>query len=143
MNKLERLQNYIPKHQNGAKLKTVELTDTPNVVPTGDLHAHKHEDFDLDVTKKGIPVITVQDDSVETLPEIQRQSDTLVQHAEIQKEEIILNKELTEIVEKAREKWNETKDDSICIEIGKKIVKEVLFNTTDNSGLIEKVADKV
>lgn len=143
MNKLDKLKAYIPKHQNGAKLEQIELTDTPNVLPTGDLHAHKHEDFGIDVTKKGIPVITVKDDTVETLPEIQAQSNSVVQHAEVEKEEIIFNKELTEKIEDLRKKWNESHDDDLAYQAGLILTKEILFNTNDNDNLINKVSQKL
>jgi len=48
----------------------VEVSSEPNVIPEGDYHKNKH-DLDLDnITKKGIPVIQVPDDSVETFTEI-------------------------------------------------------------------------
>ena len=145
MNKLEKLLEYskIPKHQNGAAIKKIEVSEQPNVLPTGDLHKNKHDDFGIDVTEKGIPVITVKDDTVETLPEIQQQADSIKQHAEVEKEEVIFNKQLTDDVEEARKKWNdsEQKDDSICIEMGKRIVKELLFNTIDRDKLINKIEE--
>lgn len=137
-NKLQRLKAYIPKHQNGAKLSEVELTEESNVLPTGDLHKNKHDDFEIDVTKKGIPVITVKDDSVETLEEIQEQKDSVVQHAEVEKEEIIFNKELTDKIEALREEWNQTQDPELLLEAGKILTKEILFNTVDNAHLIKQ-----
>ena len=145
MDKITRLIEYtkIPKHQNGAQLKQVELTETPNILPTGDLHKNKHDDFGIDVTKKGIPVITVDDDSVETLPEIQRQADSVIQHAEVEKEEIIFNKELTDKIEDLRKQWNKTHNDNLAYQAGLIITKEILFNTDDNNGLIDKVQQTV
>lgn len=151
MNKLDKLIAYskapkyteVLKAQNGAKLEQVELTDTPNVLPTGDLHKNKHDDFGIEVTKKGIPVITVEDDTVETLPEIQMQAESVVQHAEVEKEEIIFNKELTDKIEELRKKWNESHDDDLAYQAGLILTKEILFNTNDNDGLIQKVEEKV
>ena len=91
------------------------------------------------MTKKGIPVITVKDDSVETLEEIQEQKDSVVQHAEVEKEEIIFNKELTDNVESLREQWNQSQDPDLLLEAGKIITKEILFNTVDNAHLIKQV----
>lgn len=144
MNKLKELLAYtrkpkIIKAQNGAQLTQVELTESPNVLPTGDLHAHKHDDFGIDVTAKGIPVITVTDDTAETLPEIQAQADSVVQHAEVEKEEIIFNKELTDKIEDLRKQWNESHDDDLAYQAGLILTKEILFNTNDNEGLIDKV----
>lgn len=127
------------KAQNGAKLEQIEVSDDPNVIPEGSLHKNKHADFDLDVTKKGIPVITVKDDNVETLEEIQNQSDSVIQHAEIEESEIIFSKELTNFLEENKNKWNETKDDSILLEVGKRLTKEIIENTDDNTNLIDKL----
>lgn len=143
MNKLDKLKNYIPKHQNGAKLQDIELTEESNVLPTGALHKNKHEDFDLDVTNKGIPVITVTDDNVETLEEIKEQKDSVIQHAEVEKEEIIFNKELTDKIEDLRKQWNSNKDENLLLEAGKIITKEILFNTEDNAQLIDSVEEKL
>jgi hypothetical protein len=63
-----------------------------NILPEGKLHAHNHhlEDVDErleDLTKKGIPIVTVSEDG------------ELSQVAEVEKEELILHLELTEQVE--------------------------------------------
>lgn len=142
MNKLDKLKSYIPKHQNGAKLKGIEISEQENVLPTGALHKNKHEDFDLPVTAKGIPVISVEDDSAETIQDLQAQSESVEQHAEVEKEEVIFNKELTDYIEESRKLWREStkaKKNEICLEVGKRIVKELLFNTKDESGLIDKM----
>lgn len=131
--------NNILIAENGAKIEKVEVSEEKSVIPEGALHKNKHEDFGLDVTEKGIPVVTVKDDSAETLEDIQEQSDTLVQHAEVEHNEIIFSKELTDYLEDQRKKWHESEDSGICIEVGKRLVKEVLFNTDDNTGLIEKL----
>ena len=142
MNKLDKLKTYIPKHQNGAKLKEVEISESENILPTGQLHKNKHADFGIDnITEKGIPVITVEDDQAETVQEIQEGGE-VTQHAEIERQEIIFNKELTDYVEENRELWKEgtqREKDEICLEVGKRIVKEILFNTKDESGLIDKM----
>ena len=142
MNKLDKLKTYIPKHQNGAKIKGIDVSEEENILPTGSLHKNKHEDFGLETTEKGIPVITVNDDTAETIQEIQAQSESVEQHAEIEKEEIIFNKELTDYVEQNRTLWKEgtqKEKDDICLEVGKRIVKEILFNTKDVSGIIDKM----
>lgn len=134
-------KQFITFAQNGAKLEQIEVSEEKSVIPEGALHKNKHADFDLDVTKKGIPVVTVKDDNVETLEEIQAQSDTLVQHAEIEHNEIIFSKELTDIIEEGRKKWHDSdeKDKSICLEVGMRLVKEIMENTDDNTGLIDKL----
>jgi len=73
MNKLDKLKNYLPKHQFGAKIKSIKVSEQENVLPTGELHKNKHDDFGIDdITKKGIPVLEVKDDSAETIREIQQ-----------------------------------------------------------------------
>lgn len=138
--KLERLKNYKPsKHKNGGKLKNVELSEESSVIPEGALHAHKHN-LDLDgITQKGIPVLQNIDESVETLEEIKKQGGELQQSAEIEREEIIFSKELTDYIEEARAEWHETNSNDILEEVGKRVTKELLFNTRDNAGLIEEM----
>ena len=55
----------------------------------------------------------------------------------MEKEEIIFNKELTDYVEEARKKWHAGEDNTL--EVGKRLVKELMTNTNDNTGLIDKV----
>lgn len=138
--KLERLKNYKPsKHKNGGKLKNVELSEESSVIPEGALHAHKHN-LDLEgITQKGIPVLQNIDESVETLEEIKKQGGELQQSAEIEREEIIFSKELTDYIEEARAEWHETNSNDILEEVGKRVTKELLFNTRDNAGLIEEM----
>ena len=138
--KLERLKNYKPsKHRNGGKLKNIELSEESSVIPEGALHAHKHN-LDLDgITQKGIPVLQNIDESVETLEEIKKQGEELQQSAEIEREEIIFSKELTDYIEEARAEWHETNSNDILEEVGKRVTKELLFNTRDNAGLIEEM----
>ena len=127
--------------KEGAKLENIEVSEEKSVIPEGALHKNKHEDFDLDVTKKGIPVITVKDDNVETLEEIQEQKDSLVQHAEIERAEIIFSKELTDFIESKREEWHQTENPDLCLEVGKRLTKEILENTDDNINLIDKLEE--
>ena len=97
-----------------------------SVIPDGALHARKHniEDPILNgnITKKGIPVIKKEGDSVDQI-------------AEIEVNEWIINLETTNKLEKLRDKG----DDDAAIEAGKLLVEEILFNTKDNTGLIDKV----
>lgn len=138
--KLERLKNYKPsKHKNGGKLKNIELSEESSVIPEGALHAHKHN-LNLDgITQKGIPVLQNIDESVETLEEIKKQGGEVQQSAEIEREEIIFSKELTDYIEQARAEWHETNSNDILEEVGKRVTKELLFNTRDNAGLIEEM----
>lgn len=138
MTKLEQLLHYarIPKHKNGAQLQEVEVSEEPSVIPDGALHKNKHN-LELEgITKKGIPVIQNVDDSVSTLAEIQQYQDDIVQSAEVEKEEVILSRELTDFIEDKRKEWHETNSNEVLEEVGKRMTKELLFNTEDNAGLI-------
>lgn len=103
-----------------------KLGDT-NVIPEGALHAHlnKMEGADEDFTKKGIPVITEEGGKIE-------------QHAEIERNEIIFRKEVTEKLEKLMKEGT----DEAALEAGKLLVHEILFNTEDNTGLIKEINDE-
>lgn len=141
MTKLEQLLQYVstPKHKNGGQLKNIETAEEPSVIPEGALHARKHN-LDLDgITKKGIPVIQNVNDEVETLAEIQQEGGELQQSAEIEREEIIFSKELTDFIEEKRKEWHETGSNEILEEVGKRVTKEILFNTNDRADLIEEM----
>ena len=97
-----------------------------NVIPDGALHKNRHHLEDVDekfeeVTTKGIPVIT--------------EGDGITQHAEVEREEIIFNLDVTKQLEKLMEDGS----DEAAIEAGKLLVHEILENTVDNTGLINKV----
>lgn len=94
-----------------------------NVIPDGALHKNKHHMEDAEgLTKKGIPVVTEEDGK-------------LTQQAEIEVNEIILHLELTEKLEKLAKEGTE----EAAIEAGKLLVKELLHNTVDNTGLLKEV----
>lgn len=105
-----------------------------NVIPEGALHARKNnmEGAGEDFTHKGIPVM---DNGGQ-------------QQAEIERNEVIFNKEVTDFIEenykkfKSEETSNSEKDE-IAIKIGKRLVKELLENTQDNTGLIQEVQEKM
>lgn len=128
--------------QDGAKLENITLSEEKSVIPEGHYHKDKNN-LDLDVTKKGIPVITVDNDNVESFEEIKSQEDSLQQHAEIERNEVIFSRELTDFIEQNRKRWHESEDPDICLEVGKRLVKELMENTDDNTGLIEKMESKL
>lgn len=112
-------EDKIPGFKNGG---------TVNVIPDGALHKNKHhlENIDErfeDVTTKGIPVIT------------EGKGGDITQHAEVEREEIIFNLEVT----KQLEKLMEDDSDEAAIEAGKLLVHEILENTVDNTGLLNKI----
>ena len=103
-----------------------------NVIPEGALHARKHN-IDLDnVTNKGIPVIS------------ESQGGIIKQHAEIERDEIIFRKEVTDKLEKLYNEYYEEDaskqaKDNIALQAGKLLLKEILENTDDKTGLIDQV----
>ena len=105
-----------------------------NVIPEGALHARKNnmEGAGKDFTAKGIPVMDI---------------DGKEQVAEIEKNEIVFNKEVTDFIEKNYKEFNSdeigsSEKDELAIKVGKCLVKEILENTDDRTGLIEEVANK-
>ena len=106
-----------------------------NVIPEGALHARKNnmEGAGEDFTAKGIPVIS---------------TDTGEQQAEIERNEIIFNKEVTDFIEENYKKFksdetSNSQKDELAIKVGKRLVKEILENTQDNTGLIQDVQEKM
>ena len=104
------------------------------VIPSGSLHAHKnHMQLASEglVTPKGIPVVSEEDGKIQ-------------QQAEIEREEVIFDKQATTDIEKLYKKFNETDNESekneIAIKAGKILTDIFINNTEDNTGLIEKVA---
>lgn len=120
------------------KVKTVKTPEIPtfkdggaiNVIVDGKLHAHKHslkdiEDFeDANITEKGIPVITVEKDG------------GVIQHAEVEKDELILHLELSKKLEELMEDGS----DEAAIEAGKLLANELVKNTKDSKSKILKTA---
>ena len=140
--RLDRLKHFkkVVKAENGAKLKKVEVSEEASVIPEGALHKNKHN-LELDgITAKGIPVITVDNDA-DTFIEIKQQEDTIVIHAEVEKEEVIFSKELTDFVEDKRKEWHDSNSNDILEEVGKRVTKELLFNTNDNADLIKTLRE--
>lgn len=107
------LSNRLQSFKNGGAV---------NVIPDGALHKNRHhlEDIDEkfeDVTTKGIPVIT------------EAKNGDIIQQAEVEKEEIIFNLEVTKKLEELLEKGT----DEAAIEAGKLLTEEILRNTIDNT----------
>ena len=93
---------------------------TMNVIPEGALHARKHHMADDEhITKKGIPVVDTDGN----------------QQAEIECNEIIFRKEVTDQLEKLRKEGS----DEAAIEAGKLLAQEIVENTEDRTGLINTV----
>lgn len=93
-----------------------------NIIPEGARHSRLnhldevHDDFE-DVTKKGIPVVTVTENG------------DLEQVAEIERKELILRLEVTQKLEELMKDGS----DEAAIEAGKLLVKEIIKNTDDKT----------
>ena len=118
---LEKIFNLKKGGSLGEELETPEIEETnqKNLIPEGALHKNKHHmEHTEGLTQKGIPVI---DNDGE-------------QQAEIELDEIIFTLEVT----KKLEELYKDGSDGAAIEAGKLLVKEILFNTDDRTGLISK-----
>ena len=121
---------YVPKQSTQAFKQGGQM----NVIPEGALHARKNnmEGAGEDFTAKGIPVVGNNGE----------------QQAEIEKNEVIFTKDLTDFIENNLKKFNSeetsnSEKDEIAIKVGKRLVKELLTNTDDRTGLIEEVQEKM
>lgn len=129
-------KSEIQKFQNGGSL-----------IPSGALHKNKHKlesinpELKGEITGKGIPVISYAEegDVLEyekdgKTPKVLAKGGEVIQHAEIEKDEVILNLSLTKkLVELMKKNTPEA-----MIEAGKILARELMENTTDNTGLLEK-----
>lgn len=157
--KLELLKEKVKSKKNNDEVKLVQhgsVVDGQetlgregmaiNIIPDGALHAHKHhmEDINDEMTKKGIPVISIakkgdildyEEDN--KTPKTIAEGGEVIQHAEIEKEEVILHLGLTKQLEKLM------KDNTIesTIEAGRLLAKELMENTQDNTDLTEKLIE--
>lgn len=126
----DKLKNKKDNESNTQFLKSGGIIKDKNIIPEGKLHKELHHINNNDITRKGIPVIM-------------KEGDKITQVAEIEKEEWIMRKELTNTIEDYYKKYNESdsekEKDDILIEVGKLLVKELLYNTIDKSKLIKNI----
>lgn len=113
-----------PKYKEGGEF---------NVIPDGALHARKNDISIPELTQKGIPVTSIDN--------------TKEQHAEIEINEIIYRYDVTKRIEELSkifysdsDKYTQKDKDNAAIEAGKLIAQETLYNTKDNTGLLDQVA---
>lgn len=128
----------IKVNKNGGQLTDIEVSEEQSIIPEGALHKNKHH-LDIDgITKKGVPVLTIDGDA-DTLEEIKAAEDSITQHAEVEVAEVIFSKELTDFIEEKRKEWHDSDSNEVLEEVGKRVTKELLFNTDDRIGLVEDV----
>lgn len=99
-----------------------------NVIPEGSLHKNRHHmetvsDSFKELTHKGIPVVT-------------ESKGGLVQQAEIERNEIIFNIDVTKKLEALMGDGS----DEAALEAGKLLAFEIMENTVDNTGLIDEIS---
>lgn len=114
------------------KVKSHKEGGQMNVIPEGSLHARLHHMEGADnLTKKGIPVVDNEGN----------------QQAEVERAEIIFNKEVTDKLEELLKKFNSEEytakeKDDFAIEAGKLLSTQIIENTDDRAGLINKVENE-
>lgn len=113
----EIIQEYSVIELVTPEIESFKQGGTINVIPDGALHAHKNHMGLDNITPKGIPVVDNDNE----------------QQAEIEREELILIKSVTEKLEELYKKYQESQDDDIAIEAGKLLVEQILHNTQDNT----------
>lgn len=94
-----------------------------NIIPEGELHARLHHMEQEGITKKGIPVIS------------EEEGGEIIQHAEIERNEIIFRLEVTKKLEELMQDGSE----EAALEAGKLLADEILNNTEDRTGLLNEV----
>ena len=97
-----------------------------NIIPEGALHKNLHHmENDENITKKGIPVISEDEDG------------KIVQNAEIERSEIVLRLSLTQKLEKMLKKYNsdisQKEKHDVATKAGQILVDELLNKTIDNT----------
>ena len=106
--------DQLQKFQNGGAV---------NIIPEGSLHARKHHMENADnLTKKGIPVVDNDGN----------------QQAEIERDEIIFRKEVTDQIEKLAKEGT----DEAAIKCGELLTHEIIENTDDKTGLALQIINK-
>lgn len=139
LKEISELFGITPKHENGGVVENLDISNMlelfgvnkfaeggkMNVIPEGALHARLHHMDQDGITKKGIPVITEENDEI-------------VQHAEIERNEIIFTKEVTTKLERLYRDGS----DEAAIEAGKLIATQIMEYTIDNTGLIEELCQQ-
>lgn len=119
----------ITKYQLGGKI----IDPSKNIIPDGALHKNRNhlseynDELKDQITEKGIPVVSENADG------------TITQHAEVEVGEVIFNLANTKIIEDYWQQYKETEDDSIAIECGKFLTKELLRNTVDKAGIKKNI----
>ena len=122
--KIEEEKFFIPTDwQPLGQLQKFQNGGAVNIIPEGSLHARKHHMENADnLTKKGIPVVDNDGN----------------QQAEIERDEIIFRKEVTDQIEKLAKEGT----DEAAIKCGELLTHEIIENTDDKTGLALQIINK-
>ena len=122
--KVEEEKFFIPTDwQPLGQLQKFQNGGAVNIIPEGSLHARKHHMENADnLTKKGIPVVDNDGN----------------QQAEIERDEIIFRKEVTDQIEKLAKEGT----DKAAIKCGELLTHEIIENTDDKTGLALQIINK-
>ena len=122
--KVEEKKFFIPTDwQPLGQLQKFQNGGAVNIIPEGSLHARKHHMENADnLTKKGIPVVDNDGN----------------QQAEIERDEIIFRKEVTDQIEKLAKEGT----DEAAIKCGELLTHEIIENTDDKTGLALQIINK-
>lgn len=125
---IEEVRAILSKKQETQKLQNGGIVGIDSsVMPVGALHKELHHIEDNnpelaeEITRKGIPVVSISENG------------KIEQIAEVERDELILSKSITDEVERLREMG----DDLATIECGKLIASELITNTNDPNNIIE------
>lgn len=122
---LEEIRELL-KNRVVEELDVQKFAEGGSILPTGKLHKELNHMQDLseqfeDLTRKGIPVVTVDE------------SGDMIQVAEIEHSEIILSKEITDQLESF---WKDGSEEAM-IAAGKLLAEEILYNMKDEGGILD------
>ena len=122
---LEEIREIL-KNRVVEELDIQKFAEGGSILPTGKLHKELNHMQDLseqfeDLTRKGIPVVTVDE------------SGDMIQVAEIEHSEIILSKEITDQLESF---WKDGSEEAM-IAAGKLLAEEILYNMKDEGGILD------
>ena len=114
-----------------SKVKTFKSggkIEKENIIPTGALHKNLHhiDDIGIDITKKGIPVVTMNEGG-----------EFKEQIAEVEAAEWTLSLDVTKQIEEYWKNYKESGDDNMAIECGKYLVDQIFNNTRDDDKVIK------
>jgi hypothetical protein len=125
---IEEVRAIMAKKKDTQKLQNGGVVGIDSsVMPIGSLHKELHHMEDSnpelaeEITRKGIPVVSVNEEG------------KIEQVAEVERDELILSKSITDEVERLRK----IGDDLAMIECGKLIAAELITNTSDPNDIIK------